>query len=105
MRTLLVAALVVSSASLGSARQQNTDAYYRLGPDSLATIATLYGTGLVGTRPRINAEVCTRCGVCVETCPLPNVINLQTLKVDYNTCQRCLLCYEACPEHAISVKG
>jgi uncharacterized protein (DUF362 family)/Pyruvate/2-oxoacid:ferredoxin oxidoreductase delta subunit len=66
---------------------------------------TLYNTGLVGTRPYIHAEQCTRCGVCVETCPLPNVIDLQTLKVNYAACQRCLLCYEACPEHAISVKG
>jgi len=66
---------------------------------------TLYSTGLVGTRPQIKAEQCTRCGVCVETCPLPNVIDLKTLKVNYTTCQRCLLCYEACPENAISVKG
>jgi NAD-dependent dihydropyrimidine dehydrogenase PreA subunit len=66
---------------------------------------TLYGTGIVGTRPKINEEKCTRCGVCVETCPLPDVIDLKTLKVNYNTCQRCLLCYEACPEKAISVKG
>jgi Pyruvate/2-oxoacid:ferredoxin oxidoreductase delta subunit len=66
---------------------------------------TLYGTGLVGTRPQIKEENCTHCGICVEACPLPNVIDLKTLKVDYRTCQRCLLCYEACPENAISVKG
>jgi len=66
---------------------------------------TLYSTGLVGTRPQIQAELCTHCGKCVEACPLPNVIDLTTLKVNYTTCQRCLLCYEACPEHAISVKG
>ncbi len=66
---------------------------------------TLYGTGLVGTRPQIQQEKCTRCGICVEACPLPNVIDLKTLKVNYATCQRCLLCYEACPEKAISVKG
>jgi uncharacterized protein (DUF362 family)/Pyruvate/2-oxoacid:ferredoxin oxidoreductase delta subunit len=66
---------------------------------------TLYGTGLVGTRPQIKEENCTRCGVCVATCPLPEVIDLKTLKVNYGTCQRCLLCYEACPEKAISVKG
>src|SRR5258708_18216683 len=66
---------------------------------------TLYGTGLVGTRPQINEVSCTRCGVCVETCPLPNVIDLKTLKVNYKTCQRCLLCYEPCPENAISVKS
>src|SRR3989442_10172432 len=66
---------------------------------------TLYGTGLVGTRPQINEANCTRCGICVEACPLPDVIDLKTLKVNYTTCQRCLLCYEACPENAISVKG
>jgi len=65
----------------------------------------LYSTGLVGTRPQINQERCTRCGTCVQSCPLPGVIDLQTLKVDYGTCQRCLLCYESCPEHAISVRG
>jgi uncharacterized protein (DUF362 family)/Pyruvate/2-oxoacid:ferredoxin oxidoreductase delta subunit len=65
----------------------------------------LYGTGLVGTRPQINEANCTRCGICVETCPLPNVIDLKKLQVNYTTCQRCLLCYEACPENAISVKG
>ena len=66
---------------------------------------TLYGTGLVGTHPQIKEENCTRCGVCVDACPLPNVIDIKTLKVDYGKCQRCLLCYEACPENAISVKG
>jgi uncharacterized protein (DUF362 family)/ferredoxin len=66
---------------------------------------TLYSTGLVGTRPQIKEEICTHCGVCVDACPLPNVIDIKTLKVDYGKCQRCLLCYEACPENAISVKG
>jgi uncharacterized protein (DUF362 family)/ferredoxin len=65
----------------------------------------LYHTGLLGTRPRITAERCTRCGVCVEACPLPNVIDLATLRVNPRTCERCLLCYEACPEGAITVKG
>jgi uncharacterized protein (DUF362 family)/Pyruvate/2-oxoacid:ferredoxin oxidoreductase delta subunit len=66
---------------------------------------TLYSTGLVGTRPQISEASCTRCGICVQACPLPDVIDLKTLKVNYQTCQRCLLCYEACPEKAISVKG
>jgi uncharacterized protein (DUF362 family)/Pyruvate/2-oxoacid:ferredoxin oxidoreductase delta subunit len=66
---------------------------------------SLYGTGLVGTRPQIDATTCTHCDICVEACPLPNVIDLNTLTINYKTCQRCLLCYEACPENAISVKG
>ena len=65
----------------------------------------LYSTGLIGTRPRIIEDACTRCGACVEACPLPNVIDLTTLRVNPRTCQRCLLCVEACPERAIVVKG
>lgn len=65
----------------------------------------VYHSGLLGTRPKIVAERCTRCGVCVEACPLPNVIDLATLRVNPRTCERCLLCYEACPEGAITVKG
>jgi uncharacterized protein (DUF362 family)/ferredoxin len=68
-------------------------------------VTSLYKTGMVGTRPQIIEEKCTRCGVCVDACPLPNVIDLKTLKVNPRTCERCMLCYEACPEDAISVKG
>jgi uncharacterized protein (DUF362 family)/NAD-dependent dihydropyrimidine dehydrogenase PreA subunit len=77
--------------------------YHRLTGAHLCT--ALYSTGLVGTRPRIDGEVCTKCGICIEACPLPHVIDLTTLRVNPRTCQRCLLCYEACPEGAISVKG
>jgi uncharacterized protein (DUF362 family)/ferredoxin len=65
----------------------------------------LYKTGIVGTRPAISAETCTRCGRCVEVCPLPGTIDLSRLYVNPRTCERCLLCWEACPEGAISVKG
>jgi len=40
-----------------------------------------------------------------KACPLPGVIDLKTLQLNYKTCQCCLLSYEACPENAISVKG
>ncbi|HEY1352522.1 MAG TPA: DUF362 domain-containing protein [Ktedonobacteraceae bacterium] len=65
----------------------------------------LYATGLLGTRPHLNAAMCTRCGTCVQACPLPQVIDLETLKIDARTCQRCLRCYEACPQGAIVVRG
>ena len=77
--------------------------FYRLTGTHACT--ALYSTGLVGTRPRIVEASCTRCGRCVEACPLPDVIDLTTLRVNPRTCQRCLLCYEACPEGAIAVKG
>lgn len=77
--------------------------FHQLTRDHLVT--ALYRTGMVGTRPSIQRDRCTRCGVCVQTCPLPNVINLETLQVNPRTCARCLLCFEACPEGAIAVKG
>jgi ferredoxin len=77
--------------------------YHRLTGKHLC--AALYKSGLVGTRPQIVKEACTQCGICVQTCPLPNVIDLTTLRVNPQTCARCLLCYEACPEGAIGVKG
>jgi uncharacterized protein (DUF362 family)/ferredoxin len=80
-------------------------AYSRVAERGQHLCTTLYATGLVGTRPQINQASCTRCGKCIEACPLPNVIDLKTLSVNPKTCQRCLLCYESCPESAISVKG
>lgn len=77
--------------------------YHRLTGQHLVT--NLFKTGLVGTRPRIVESACTRCGDCVAACPIPNVINLATLKVNPRTCERCMLCFEACPEGAIEVKG
>jgi len=77
--------------------------YHRLTGRHLCT--ALYNSGLVGTRPQIVKEACTQCGICVQACPLPNVIDLVTLRVNPQTCARCLLCYEACPEGAIVVKG
>jgi uncharacterized protein (DUF362 family)/ferredoxin len=77
--------------------------YQRLTGTHLCT--ALYKSGLVGTRPQIVKEACTHCGLCVQACPLPNVIDLARLWVNPQTCARCLLCYEACPEGAIVVKG
>jgi len=77
--------------------------YHRLTGTHLC--AALYKSGLVGTRPQIVKDACTHCGICVQTCPLPNVIDLTTLRVNPQTCARCLLCYEACPEGAMVVKG
>jgi uncharacterized protein (DUF362 family)/Pyruvate/2-oxoacid:ferredoxin oxidoreductase delta subunit len=67
--------------------------------------SALYGTGLVGTRPQINGSACTRCAMCVQTCPLPDVIDLKTLTINARTCQRCLLCVAACPQKAIDIRG
>ena len=61
--------------------------------------------------PRIDADKCRKCGVCVESCPVegkaltfskgrnhPPVYN-------YRTCIRCFCCQEMCPHKAIYVRG
>jgi len=65
----------------------------------------LYSSGLFGTRPHIKESACTRCGTCVQACPLPDVIDLTTLTINTRTCQRCLLCVQACPQGAIGIRG
>ena len=61
--------------------------------------------------PRIDADKCRKCGVCVESCPVegkaltfskgrnhPPVYN-------YRNCIRCFCCQEMCPHKAIYVRG
>jgi len=66
-----------------------------------------YGTGYVGTVPRIDRAKCDICGSCLKVCPIPRavVIEGRETKIDYKRCVRCLKCYENCAGGAISVKG
>ncbi|MGB2982822.1 MAG: DUF362 domain-containing protein [Candidatus Bipolaricaulia bacterium] len=61
-------------------------------------------------RPVIRAERCTRCGTCVEVCPVtPKAVRfsddarLCAPEHDYRRCIRCYCCQEMCPEQAIEV--
>ena len=51
----------------------------------------------------IDPNLCTGCGVCVNTCP-NQALSLFAGKavVDINTCDSCELCEPVCPENAIS---
>ena len=58
---------------------------------------------------RIDGNLCTGCGICVEQCPM------DVLRLDASTaspravimylrdCQSCALCEEECPEGAVTV--
>jgi uncharacterized protein (DUF362 family)/NAD-dependent dihydropyrimidine dehydrogenase PreA subunit len=66
---------------------------------------------LVTPRPFIVAERCTRCGTCVQVCPVdPKAVDWaggdasQPPVHDYDRCIRCYCCQEMCPERAIEVK-
>lgn len=62
-------------------------------------------------RPVIDSEKCTRCGTCVNICPVnPKAVNwhdhnrLRAPSYKYERCIRCYCCQETCPAEAIHVK-
>ncbi len=71
--------------------------------------------GLIVPRPVIVEERCTRCGTCVEVCPVePKAVDWVAGEdargrdrhvpvYDYARCIRCYCCQEMCPERAIEV--
>lgn len=61
-------------------------------------------------KPYIDAEKCIRCGICVNSCPVPGkAVDFRKGKqnppvYDYKKCIRCFCCQEMCPKKAIKVK-
>ena len=56
-------------------------------------------------RPQIDPELCTRCGTCIEQCPVSALSMGDDLpQVDADTCITCFCCQEICSEKAIALK-
>jgi uncharacterized protein (DUF362 family)/ferredoxin len=62
-------------------------------------------------KPVIDPEKCTRCGQCVDICPVnpkalafPAPANGHIPQYDYSLCIRCYCCHETCPGNAIDIK-
>ena len=54
---------------------------------------------------KVNAELCTGCGTCVEACPVEAISLVDgKAKVDGDTCIDCGACVGECPTEAISVE-
>jgi len=52
--------------------------------------------------PKVNPDICTGCGSCVEMCPMEAIelIN-DTATIDETKCSNCRLCVTECPVEAI----
>ena len=68
-------------------------------------------SNFVAPRPVIDERLCTRCGTCVQVCPVtPKAVDWRDAsrsrppKHFYDRCIRCYCCQELCPEKAISVR-
>lgn len=61
-------------------------------------------------KPYIITDLCKKCGVCVNVCPLEEKAlsfsngKINPPKYDYTKCIRCYCCQEMCPFEAINVK-
>lgn len=51
----------------------------------------------------INADECTACGACVDTCPVEAITLEDVAVVDEGACIECGACTSGCPVEAISL--
>jgi len=54
-------------------------------------------------KPKVNPELCTGCGVCIDTCPNGAII-LKDDKafIEEDLCRNCKKCVRVCPSEAIN---
>jgi len=95
-------------------RLRNGDFRVSRGPELGLSQAGMmsYISNAIGKRPVIDPRKCTRCGQCVQACPVrPKAVDWhdgnrnRPPSYKYLRCIRCYCCQEICPEGAISVKS
>jgi ferredoxin len=54
---------------------------------------------------KVDAETCTGCEACVESCPVEAIAMKDNIAVvDESTCSDCGACVDACPVEAITMQ-
>lgn len=57
------------------------------------------------TDPVVNDKLCTKCQICVKSCPVKAIANNQgKIRVNYKVCIECFCCIELCPSRAMTIK-
>lgn len=52
--------------------------------------------------PIVNSEICTGCGICVDSCPMEAIQLVNDIAViDHEKCSNCGICISECPNEAI----
>lgn len=55
------------------------------------------------SRPKLNKELCSKCGECVKVCRTQALTMQSYPVVNYSECSKCLRCVDCCPENAFSI--
>ena len=50
---------------------------------------------------RVDASICTACGICIQACPTKSIRIDEKAYISQDTCQSCWSCYNHCPHHAV----
>lgn len=53
--------------------------------------------------PKVDNDLCTLCGICVESCPVNAIIINEMVEINGKLCTLCCACVKSCPEMAISL--
>jgi ferredoxin len=70
--------------------------------------AFIVAAATVAVMHKIDTDLCTQCGLCIENCP-EKAISVQTIDgeeihvIDQTKCTQCGKCVKACPVEAIKV--
>ncbi|MBM3254598.1 MAG: 4Fe-4S dicluster domain-containing protein, partial [Candidatus Omnitrophica bacterium] len=60
---------------------------------------------LITFKPYINKKQCTRCNICVRSCPVNTIKEKNNyLQINYSGCINCMCCFEVCAFGAVEIK-